>query len=242
MRHDGPMTSTPAPSGLHHWDAIHEATRRLVRTVDALPDEAYAQPSALPGWTRAHVVAHLALNGEGLAEVMRGLVAGEDVPMYASQERRDGDISVLATAPVGALRDRFLAGCTLFQEAWERMTDEAWGGAFRRTPTTDAWPASELPRMRHGEVEIHHADLDAGYGAADWPEDYLDATFNRIVEDRQSGPSMLLRTPDGDVLVGTGQGPVVTGSRADLTWWLLGRGGGRGLTADPDLPTLTPWR
>lgn len=227
---------------LHTWDAIHEATRRLVRTVDGLADEAYAEPSVLPGWTRAHVVAHLALNGEGLAEVMHGLVAGEEVPMYPSQERRDGDIDELAQARVPVLRDRFLAGCSLFQEAWERMTDEAWGGVFRRTPGADPWPAIQLPRMRHGEVEIHHADLDAGYTPADWPEAYLDATFNRIVEDRQGGTSMLLRTPDGDVLVGTGQGPLVAGSRADLTWWLLGRGGGRGLTADPDLPTLSPWR
>ncbi len=236
------MTSMPAPAELHTWDAIHEATRRLVRTVDALPDGAYVEPSALPDWSRAHVVAHLALNGEGLAEVMRGLVAGEDVAMYPSQERRDGDVAELAGQPVAALRDRFLAGCTMFQEAWERMTDEAWGGTFRRTPGADAWPATQLPRMRHGEIEIHHADLEAGYTAADWPEEYLDATFNRIVEDRQSGPSMLLRTPDGDVLIGTGQGPVVTGSRADLTWWLLGRGGGRGLSAEPDLPTLSPWR
>lgn len=238
----GSMTSMPAPVGLHTWDAIHEATRRLVRTVDALPDDAYAEPSALPGWSRAHVVAHLALNGEGLAGVLLGLVAGEDVPMYSSQERRDGDIAELAGQPVGVLRDRFLAGCTVFQEAWERMSDEAWGGTFRRTPGADAWPASRLPQMRHGEVEIHHADLEAGYTVADWPEDYLDATFNRVVGDRQDGPSMLLRTPDGDVLIGTGQGPLVTGSRADLTWWLLGRGGGRGLTAEPDLPTLSPWR
>ena len=38
--------------------------------------------------------------------------------------------------------------------------------------------------MRHREVDIHHADLDAGYGPADWPEDFLDEMFDRVVRDR----------------------------------------------------------
>ena len=231
---------------VHTWDAIHEATRRLVRTVDSLPDGAFAEPSALPGWSRGHVVAHLALNGEGLAGVLHGLVAGDDVPMYASQERRNGDIDELAGQAPGAVRERFLSACSLFQEAWEHMTGPAWDGSFRRTPGTDALPAREIPRMRHGEVEIHHADLWAGYSASHWPEAYLDATFNRLVADRGAELTMLLRTPDGDVPVGSEEsavdGPAVTGSRADLTWWLLGRGDGQGLTGDPALPTLGAWR
>jgi maleylpyruvate isomerase len=236
MGDDGSMTD------IDSWAAVHEATIRLVRTVDGLPDSAYSEPSVLPGWSRAHVISHLALNAEGLAEVMRGLVAGDETPMYPSQERRDGDIDDLASADVASVRDRFLSGCTLFQEAWEHMTDDAWTGTFPRVPGADPWPASRIPPMRHGEVEIHHADLAAGYGVADWPEAYLDATFNRVVRDRQDGSSMMLRTPEGDVPIGTGQGPVVSGSRADLTWWLLGRGGGRGLTGDPSVPTLGPWR
>ncbi len=227
---------------VHSWDSLHEATRRLVRSVDALTDEEYAQPSALPGWSRAHVVAHLSLNGEGLARVLRGLTSGDEVPMYDSRESRDADIAELATAPSSDLRDHLLAGSTRFQESWERMPEDAWAGSFRRTPEADARPAAEIGRMRHAELEIHHTDLLTGYTPADWPEDYLDAVFNRVVGDRQDGPSLLLRTPDGDVPIGTGQGPVVTGSRADLTWWLLGRGEGRGLTGDPEIPTLAPWR
>ena len=51
--------------------AAPDATQRLVRTVDGLDDEALGGPSGLPDWTRAHVVAHLALNAEGLARVLR---------------------------------------------------------------------------------------------------------------------------------------------------------------------------
>ena len=64
-----------------------------------------------------------------------------------------------------------------------------------------------IPGMRHREVDIHHADLDAGYGPADWPEDFLDEMFNRVVRDRGDGPAALLRTPDGDVPLAGGAGP-----------------------------------
>jgi maleylpyruvate isomerase len=52
------------------FELLPEATQRLVRTVDRLDDEALAAPSGLPGWTRGHVVAHLALNAEGMAAVL----------------------------------------------------------------------------------------------------------------------------------------------------------------------------
>ena len=84
------------------------ADRALVRTVDGLDDEAWAAPSLLPGWTRAHVLAHLALNAEGLAGVLDGARRGRPQPMYASAEARDGDIEDLAAAGPAELRDRFL--------------------------------------------------------------------------------------------------------------------------------------
>ncbi len=224
-------------------DGLVEATQRLVRTVDALSDDDLAAPSVLPGWSRAHVVAHLTLNAEGLAQVLEGVVTGEDVPMYLSQEARDADIEELAAADPAPLRERFLASTTAFQEAVYAVPEGGWAGDFRRLAAGDVIIRRiAIPGMRHREVDIHHADLDAGYGPADWPEDFLDEMFNRVVRDREDGPAALLRTPDGDVPLAGGDGPVVTGSRADLTWWLLGRGGGAGLGAEPELPSLRSWR
>jgi maleylpyruvate isomerase len=223
-------------------DALQDATRRLIRTVDALTDDELDAPSVLPGWTRAHVVAHLALNADALAGVLRGARAGETVAMYASPGTRDADIDTLAVAPHSELRDRFLASCTLFLEAAERIPEGADTATFSRVPGAPTFPVLLVLPMRHREVEVHHADLGAAYTVADWPEPFLDTTFNEVVHDREDGPAMRLRTPDGDVLLGAGDGPVVTGSRADLTWWLLGRGEGVGLTGDPALPTLSPWR
>ena len=103
--HDGRVIDVPRPDP----DTIARADRALVRTVDALSDPQYAEPSQLPGWTRAHVVAHLALNGEGLAGVLHGAHLGQPQPMYASPEARDADIEELAAAAPDELRERFLA-------------------------------------------------------------------------------------------------------------------------------------
>src|SRR3954447_17534264 len=88
---------------------LDSGTRRLVRSVDAMDDEQWGRPSLLPGWTRAHVVAHLALNAEALSGALEGVHEGRPVPMYASQEARDRDIAELADAPSSQVRDRFLA-------------------------------------------------------------------------------------------------------------------------------------
>lgn len=222
-------------------DALTEATNRLIRGVDALADDDWAAPSTLPGWTRTHVIAHLTLNAEGLAGVLVGIARGEDVPMYESPEVRDSDIAGLATLSPADLRERFLASTQLFLDAAAAVPPGGWAGEFRRvTSGGPLFRRLAIPQMRLHEVEIHHADLLVGYTAADWPEAYLDATFNRVVHDREAGPAVRLRTPDGDVLIGEG-GPVVFGSRADLTWWLLGRGDGEGLYAEDRLPELGPW-
>ena len=89
---------------------LEAGTRRLVRTVDAMTDEQWPQPSLLPGWSRAHVVAHLTLNAEGLAARARGRArgaAGADVRLRRGPRRRHRRAG-RAGAP-SELRDRFLA-------------------------------------------------------------------------------------------------------------------------------------
>ena len=80
------------------FELLPDATQRLVRTVDRLDDKALAAPSGLPAWTRAHVVAHLALNAEGMAEVLHSRIEGRPTTMYRSDEARSGDIEELAAA------------------------------------------------------------------------------------------------------------------------------------------------
>lgn len=226
-------------------EQLRESSARLVRGVDALTDEQYAEPSLLPGWTRAHVVAHLALNSEALTGALRGVVAAEPVPMYASQEARDADIEELAGAGPADLRERLLAGVTELDDALTALPDERLDTRIERTPASaETFAAGAVPTMRWREVEIHHADLGAGYDRSAWPVEFAVVVLESMAKRRPAGRPF---TADPDDLpttyrYGAGEGgPTVRGSAADLAWWLTGRGSGEGLTSDGDLPEIGAW-
>lgn len=223
---------------------ITRADQALVRTVDALSDHEYAEPSQLPGWTRGHVVAHLTLNAEGLAGVLHGAHLGRPRPMYASPEARDTDIAELATAQPAELRERFLAATGQFGHALEAMSENDWEGRFERTPDGPEFALGNVVLMRLREVEIHHADLDAGYSADDWPEDFRVVLLESMTKRPYPAP-FSVRPTDLDRTWHYGEGgggPVVSGTSSALGWWLTGRGAGEGLSSDTGaLPEVESW-
>jgi maleylpyruvate isomerase len=223
---------------------LHDATRRLIRTTDALADDAYATPSGLPGWTRGHVLAHLALNAEGLAGALGGIVEGDRVPMYASQEARDGDIAHLGGASPSAIRDRLLGATTALADALDAVPDDRWGAVVERVPGGRTFTAGDVPGMRLSEVEIHHADLGAGYGRGDWPPAYVALLLDGEGRKRvATDVSFQAHAIDLDRTWSFGDGgPTVSGTGADLGWWLTGRGTGLGLSSDSGaLPQIGTW-
>lgn len=216
----------------------------LNRTVDALTTEELAEPSLLPGWTRAHVVAHLALNGEAMARVVDGVARGETPAMYESDEQRSSDIEELVSGEPSELRDRLLAATTSFADEVEGVQEDRWSGGFSRTPGGRLWPAATIVATRRRELEIHHADLGASYTHEQWPADFVAELLDVVSVDRAgSGPFQLRATDLGrDWSVGGEGGPTVEGRGADLGWWLTGRSTGDGLICDSDLPQLGPWQ
>jgi maleylpyruvate isomerase len=224
---------------------LHDSSQAFNLTLDSLTREDLTQPSLLPGWTRAHVAAHVALNGEALAACIEGLVHRRPVPMYASDEQRDGDIEELAQAQAAEVRDRAFAATTLFAEALELLEDKHLAQSIDRLPGGPQWPVASIVPTRRREVEIHHVDLGASYTRADWPHDFCRELLSAVTVDHAgSGPFLVRATDLGeDWTVGRGEGPTVTGTAADLGWWLTGRGAGEGLATDGDgLPRLGPWR
>jgi len=224
---------------------LHDSAQAFNLTVDALTADQLAEPSLLPGWSRAHVVAHVALNGESLAACLEGLRHERPVPMYASDEQRDADIEELAGAQAADLRDRALGATTLFQEAVELLPDELWSGSIDRLPGGPAWPVATVVATRRRELEIHHVDLGAAYTHRQWPHDFVAELLDVVAVDHGSAGPFTVRANDlgrSWEVGGTG-GTTVSGSGADLGWWLTGRGSGEGLATDQgSLPRLGPWR
>jgi maleylpyruvate isomerase len=229
------------------FDLLFDATQRLVRSVDGLSDEQLGAPSALPDWTRAHLIAHLALNAEGLAGVLTGRIEGEPRTMYRSDAARDHDIAELAASDSTELRERFMAGTTLVADAIGRLPDEYWTESFDRTPGGRTMRLSAIPGMRLREVEIHHVDLDVGYQPADWSGQFAAYLINAMVKRDPSEESFRVLATDlartwviGDDPGETGT--AVSGPAGDLAWWLTGRTPADSLTTNTGkLPLVKAW-
>lgn len=228
------------PSG----ELVRAATERLLATVVAAPVGDWGRPSLLPGWTRGHVVAHLALNALGLAGVLRAAGAGRAAPMYTSQADRDQDIEDLALETPDHLVRRTRQAADEFDDAMGALSVQGWSGTFERVPGADPTPLAAVPTMRLREVEIHHADLGLDYGPRGWPPEFtLDLLESSLATQSGSGPFRLTATDlDRSWDVGEAAGSrEVRGTAADLTWWLVGRGAGRGLECGSGLPELGTW-
>ncbi len=235
------------------WDpgdlaGVHTSSQSFTRTVDALTNEELAAPSLLPGWTRAHVVAHVALNAQVMAAAIRGLVRDNPLPMYESDEQRDQEIKELAGAEPSELRERQLVATTEFSDAVAMLDDSHRSGWIDRLPSGPAWPISTVVPTRRRELEVHHVDLDTSYARSKWPDDFVVELLDAVTVDHvTSGPFRVRATDLGREWsvgeVGELGDLTVMGSGADLGWWLTGRGPGQGLACDADqLPSLGPWR
>ena len=58
------------------WAAIADSAARLVATAQALTDDDLHEASALPGWTRAHVLTHIAQSADSRTGLLRAAQAG----------------------------------------------------------------------------------------------------------------------------------------------------------------------
>src|SRR6516165_2182531 len=84
-------------------DRIAAATERLLATTGALTSAQMREPSLLPGWTRGHVLSHIARNADGLRNLLIWARTGTEIPMYASAQSRNDDIVAGAGRPAAGL-------------------------------------------------------------------------------------------------------------------------------------------
>ncbi|MFF4605600.1 maleylpyruvate isomerase family mycothiol-dependent enzyme [Streptomyces sp. NPDC001339] len=249
------MTVTePAPSEFpHDAAAVREATDRLLVSVSKLDDAAIGEPSLLPGWTRGHVLAHVARNADALVNLLTWARTDVRTPMYASAEARDADIARDADRPLAAhledLREsaaRFDAASDALPEARRTFEVEMRNGVVEQ--------AARLPLRRLAEVELHHVDLGVGHTVEQLSPAFLDRELTFLTTVKFAGhpdlPALELRAGDGrrwrttGPATGPGAGAapvVVSGSAAALVGWLTGRGDGSGLDSHGSaLPVVPP--
>jgi maleylpyruvate isomerase len=149
-------------------DQIDQATQRLLDTARVITEPDLRAPSLLPGWTRAHVLAHVARNADALRNLLVGVRTGQDRPAYASAEARDAGIEQGAGRPAGDLMADLADSAMAFRFVARRLPEDGWRVPVRIGDSA-RFPAAGLLTRRLVEVELHHCDLGAGYGPDDWP-------------------------------------------------------------------------
>jgi len=235
---------------------VEQGTLLCQGALGGLDEESFAAPSLLPGWTRKHLAAHLAANGDAVGNLVHWAATGVRTPMYSSPEQRVADIEAGSTLPGVDLAAWFDRSAASLAEAMAGLTEAQWAVEVV-TAQGRTVPAWETPWMRAREVLVHAVDLGTGLGFADLPVAFLRELGHDIVRKRRQAPladspEMQVWPVDADgvtwTLPGTESGPpvLVFGALADCTAYLAGRGGEQGLRASradqpTTIPTLPAW-
>jgi len=235
-----------ASTAIAHLEPMIVASSRYLGALTVLTDADMRAPSLLPGWSRGHVVTHLARNADALCNLVRWAETGVESPMYPSREQRDADIDSGAGRSAHDLRADASASAGRFLQAINELEVRHQDEPVARVVGGETFPVRDVVLLRRIEIEVHHADLDIGFTHQDWSPDFADLMIGRVQGDRAEGPAMTLRSTDTTgrwTYGGPGPGPEIRGRSVDLARWVLGRGEGGGLGSDADvLPELTKWR
>ncbi|MEO7195611.1 MAG: maleylpyruvate isomerase family mycothiol-dependent enzyme [Pseudonocardiaceae bacterium] len=219
---------------------VADAQALFERTVLKLPD--LRGPARLPGWTRGHVVTHVARNAEGLCRLLTWARTGIETPMYASREQRDADIEAGSGREVAEQLDDLRRTGAAFAAAASELSPQNWDVIVRH----GLLPASTVPWARVRELWLHLVDLDAAVEIADIPEDIATELVRDLahwMNTRVETP-IALQLPGGEQMIlgpETGATLAVSGPVQQLAGWLTGRSSGELLSAPDGLPELPSW-
>lgn len=130
--------------------------------------------SLLEGWTRGHVLTHLARNAERHIHLFECAARGEIGDQYpGGMAQRNADIEAGASRTVTELVDDVRRQIWALEAQWAHSTSETWQGSARR-PGGKVVPVSDLVFLRWREVAIHIVDLHVGVGPESWSDVYVD--------------------------------------------------------------------
>jgi maleylpyruvate isomerase len=174
-------------------------TALFLEQLDGLGDAELADRSALPGWTRRHLVAHVHYNARALLRLASWAATGVQNRMYASSDQRAAEIEDGARWDPGRLRSAVRDSAGALATALDDLPAEAWRAEIV-TAQGRTVAATEVPWLRAREVMVHALDLGTGLTFRDLPGDFTAALLADVVGRRAAA----------------GEGP-------DLADWLTGR-------------------
>jgi maleylpyruvate isomerase len=154
-------------------DQIDEATTLLLQTAAGLTDDQIRADSQLDGWSRGHVLTHLARSADVIRGYLDGIRSGVPATGYGSAGAREADIEAGAGRSAAELTADVRDSALAWRASVDAMPADGWARPVLLYSKQQ--PAGELLIVRLVEIELHHVDLGAGYQPSDWP-----TTFNEL--------------------------------------------------------------
>ncbi len=237
------MSGRHDPAVTVSW--MQQGTAHFLGAVERLDDADFALAGPLPGWSRAHVIGHVARNAEALVRLASWARTGVECPMYESREQRNAEIESTATLAPESLRRLFVDTSAELDAALAAFDERTWTATVR-SALGRVIPASEIPWMRSREVWLHAIDIGADLEFAEFPFGMVDLLLDDTtgaLSARDGCPSLVLAPGDRTRTWSLGpesmEAGVVDLPAAALAQWLTGRLS----DADrpPDLPDIPAW-
>ena len=211
-------------------------------------DDEIREASALPGWTRAQVYAHLRGVSSAVARQLDFAKRGELIEMYdGGADGRNADIARHAALEKPELLAALEQSLGQLAAAVDALDDQDLAArvSYRDGTVVDALQAGWR------ELVIHHADLLIGFSSQNWSTGFSRHLFE-FLEARIPEKTRLVLQPLGQQPVTltngntSGKSYVITGQLNDIAAWLAGRKPVGQLEAwaaadAVELPELLPW-
>lgn len=161
-------------------ELLRESTDGLLTAVEGLSDADARAPSLLPGWTRGHVLSHLARNAEGGTRLPDGARAGVPGYEYLSVATRTVEIEQGAGRPAVELVADVRQTAEALVASAAQMPPSAWQARVTWTTGQQA-PAEMVVQSRLAEVLIHHVDLGIGFKPASWLPAFVSEMLDVVI-------------------------------------------------------------
>jgi maleylpyruvate isomerase len=237
-----PVTKTPQ-SLAGDLGRMQRESAMVMATVASLADDELSKPTKCEGWTRAHLIGHLAHGADAMTNLATWALTGEETPAYESRAKRDADIAAAAMLTAAELTGALEQADARLLEAFQKLAD---GVQVATLPTLFSGEinAFSLPARRTTELIVHHDDLDTTW---EWHEADPDAILDSIevcvlrLQVTPGCPGLQIVAGEGEEWI-VGDGSFKIEGYYDELLPFLARGQvEEGLQYEGELPKLPPW-
>lgn len=200
--------------------AVRDQTALLLGTTIGFSEEDWAAPTALAGWTRSHIAAHLAQGADAMTQLIGNLLAGHPARLYPSDAEKRLRIELGALATGLELQIGLDTSAGHLQDALPALEGDNRDVCLH--PGRQI-AAHELPLARLSEITLHHLDLGGPGPGVLPPEVAVELLrFEASLMSSQVAGVWLVADEGFEIFIGSQKAQAqVSGPAGDLVAWLM---------------------